>query len=128
MPTAKPTFHELIQGAQDVAMTDPNQEQMVSKVFFTLDIGDQHYSGMSAVLRQPFGTNYAEEPVEVEKPSGPYPGNLNYNQFRDHAEDYYRSAIGNQGFAIRIGPGASNIRMRNNSVKFSKTYDLDIPN
>ena len=121
---AKVAFHKLIQDTQDVAASDPNQNHMISQAFFTLEVGGKQYSDMSVVLRQPFGTDYTKEPIEVEKPSlGSYSGNWNYNEFRDAAEDYYRSAV---GMAIRIGPG-SNVRMRNNMIGFSKSYDINIP-
>ena len=79
---------------------------------------------MSVVLRQPFGTDYAKEPIEVEKPSlGSYTGNWNYNEFRDAAEDYYRSAL---GMAMHFGPG-SNASMRKNMFGLSKSYALTFP-
>ncbi len=96
---------------------------MVSQAFFTLEVGGKQYGDMSVVLRQPFGTDYATEPIEAEKPSGSYTGNWNHNEFRDAAEDYYRSAL---GMAIRIGPG-SNVGMRNNMIGLSKSYDINIP-
>ena len=124
---AKVTFHQLVQDTQYVAASDPNQNHMISQAFFTLEVGGKQYGNMSVVLRQPFGTDYAKEPIEVEKPKGSYTGNWNHNEFRDAVEDYYRSAIGNQGNAIRISPGSSNTRMRNNMIGISKSYDIDIP-
>jgi hypothetical protein len=124
---AKVTFHKLVQDTQDLAASDPNQNHMVSRAFFTLDVGGKQYADMSVTLRQPFGTDYADEPIEVEKPSGSYAGNWNHNDFRDTVEDYYRGAIGSGGRGIRLGPGSQNIRMRNNTFGFSKSYDIDIP-
>ena len=126
MSKATITFHKLIQDTQDLAASDPNQNHMLSKVFFTLDIGEQHYRDMSAILRQPFGTDYSKEPIEAEKPSGSYGGNWNHNAFRYIAEDYYRSAIGSQGGAIRLGPDSQNIRMQENTFVFSKSYQVEI--
>ena len=121
---AKVTFHKLLQNTQDVTPSDPNQNHMISQAFFTLEVGGKQYGDMSVVLRQPFGTDYTKEPIEVEKPSlRSYSGNWNYNEFRDAAEDYYRSAL---DMAIPIGPG-SNVRMRNNMIGFSKSYDINIP-
>src|SRR5712692_8297285 len=121
------TFHELIQDTQDTATGDPNQQHMLSKASFTLNVGGQHYPNMSVVLRQPFGTDYATEPIEAERPVGPYKGNWNHHQFREAAEDYYRRAIGSQGSGIRVGPNVRELRMRNNKFVFSKSYQLDIP-
>jgi hypothetical protein len=127
MTTATVTFHKLIQDTQDLATANPNENHMVSRAFFTLQVGDAQYPDMSVVLRQPFGTDYASEPVEVEKPSGSYNGNWDHNAFRDAAEDYYRGAVGAQGRGIRLGPNVQNIRMRNNTFGFSKTYKIQIP-
>ena len=78
---AKLTFHKLIQDTQDVVSGDPNQNHMVSRAYFTLDLGGKQYGDMSVVLRQPFGTDYATEPIEVEKASGSYTGNWNCRSF-----------------------------------------------
>jgi hypothetical protein len=120
---AKIRFHKLIQDTQDVMGGDLNQNHMVSRAYFTLDFGGNQYGDMSVVLRQPFGTDYATEPIEVEKPSGSYNGNWNHNDFRDAVEDYYRDALGR---AIRIGPDSS-VRMQNNVIALSKSYEIDIP-
>jgi hypothetical protein len=65
---AKVTFHKLIQNTQDLVASDPNQNHMVSRAFFTLDVRGKQYADMSVTLRQPFGTDYAKKPIEVEKP------------------------------------------------------------
>jgi hypothetical protein len=127
MTTATLTFQKLIQEAQDVSSTDPNQNYVLSKAFFSLEVGDNHYADMSVILRQPFGTDYTKEAVEVEKPFGSYAGNWDHNAFRKIVEDYYRSAIGSQGRAMKIGPGSENVRMRGNTIVFSKSYQLEIP-
>src|SRR5438477_9420165 len=127
MSTATVKFHKLIQEAQDVSSTDSKQNHVVSRVFFRLDLNDEHYADMSVILRQPFGTDYAKESIEVEKPFGSYAGNWNHNAFRKIVEYYYRSAIGRQGRAMRIGPGSENVRMRGNTIEFSKSYQLEIP-
>ena len=126
MTIATLTFQKLIQEAQDVSSTEPKQNHLISRAFFRLDLNDKHYAGMSVILRQPFGTDYTKEPIEVEKPFGSYVGNWNQDAFRKIVEDYYRSAIGRQGRAMRIGPGSENIRMRGNTIGFLKSYQLEI--
>src|SRR5438874_8796962 len=91
MSTATVTFHKLIQDTQDLATDDPKASHMESRAFFSLSVHGTDYPDMSVVLRQPFGTDYATEPVEVEQPTGSYSGNWNHNAFRDAVEDYYRS-------------------------------------
>ena len=127
MTTATLTFQKLIQEAQDVSSTDPKQNHLVSRAFFRLDVNDKHYANMSVILRHPFGTDYTKEPIEVEKPFGSYAENWNQDAFRKIVEDYYRSAIGSQGKAMRIGPGSGNVRMRGNTIGFLKSYQLEIP-
>ena len=117
MSKAKVTFHMLIQDTQDPG-ANPNQKHMTSRAFFTLEDGGKAYADMSVGLRQPFGTDYATEPIEVEKASGSYSGKWNHDDFRDAAEDYYRSAI-------RTGGGGA-VRTRNNTFVFSKNYEIDI--
>src|SRR5438874_4383192 len=103
MSTATVTFHKLIQDTQDLATDDPNASHMESRAFFSLSVHGTDYPDMSVVLRQPFGTDYATEPVEVEQPTGSYSGKWNHNEFRDAVEDYYRSAIGSQGRMFNFG-------------------------
>ena len=127
MSKAVVTFQKLVQDTQDLATNDPNQDHMISRVFFTLDVNGRHHPDMSATLRQPFGSDYTNEPIEVEKPKGSYAGNWNHNDFRDAVENYYRLAIGSKGSGIRLGPESQNIRMRDNTFIFSMSYDFDIP-
>jgi hypothetical protein len=104
---AKITFSELIQDIHDLETDNPNEQVMRSRALFALEINGREYGDMSVVLKQPFGTNYAQEPLEVEKPMGPYDcDKWNHNAFHDAVEHYYRSAIGNQSAAINLGPGA----------------------
>jgi len=125
------TFHKLVQNTQEITpgTSNQNQKHMASKAFFTLDIGGKR-SDMSVVLRQPFGTDYTTEPIEAERPigpDGPHKGNWNHNQFRDAAEDYYRSAISTSGGGmISIGPNAG-VQLQDNLFNFEKSYPLDIP-
>jgi hypothetical protein len=120
---AKVTFHKLIQEKQDGVPSELNQNQMISRAYFILEVGGKQYGDMSVILRQPFGTEYAKEPIEAEKPSGSYTGNWNHNEFRDAAEDYYRRCMGG---AISFGPDIS-VSMDDNIMEFSKSYEIDIP-
>jgi hypothetical protein len=125
---AKITFRKLIQNTQTITPGESTQKHMESKVIFDLDVGGKHYANMSATLRQPYGTDYKTEPIEAEKPTGGYDCNRwNHNQFRDAAEDYYRSAISSGGGGmISVGEG-SGVVLQNNLFNFSKSYQIDIP-
>jgi hypothetical protein len=81
---AKVTFHKLIQDTQDLVASDPNQNHMVSRAFFTLDVRDKQYADMSVTLRQPFGTDYAKEPIEVSRSRGFLWRQLESQRFQRH--------------------------------------------
>ena len=91
-----------------------------------MDIGDKHFGGLSVEVRQPYGTDFESEPLEVSRVSGGYSGPWNHAGFAELAKQYYRSASGSSGHAIRI-QGGSNIRMRNNSFGSRQEAELEIP-
>jgi hypothetical protein len=109
MATAKITFYKCIQDSQDYGSND---EHMVSRVFFTFEIGGKKYD-LHADIKQAVGASYETGPIEVGSPEG-YKGPFNYEAFRDAAEKYYRRLVGSSATGIRI-QGGSNIRMRNNT-------------
>ena len=112
MPTATVTFHEVVQDAQNYASFDPKDDYMVAVIKFTLKVSGRTYDGMSVEVRQPYGTDYATEPLEVGQPIGPYNGNWNHNAFADLCEGYYRGFLGSSaGSAFRL-EGVQGVRMR----------------
>ena len=114
-------FHKLIQDNQDYGSDD---QHMISREFFTIEI-DGHVSKESYVdIKQPVGSDFETTPLEVSKPNG-YNGPFNYEAFRQIAEDYYRSLIGSKGSGINIS-GDGNIRMLNNSYIHQATYEIDV--
>lgn len=117
MPTATIRFRECIQDSQDFGSDD---EHMVSRVFLDLEADDRSYPGLTVDIKQTVGSLYEEGPLEVAPPRG-YDGSLNYAPFRQAVEAYYRSLVGSSGSGIRIGPGSSNIRMRNNRFASART-------
>lgn len=122
MSKATVTFHKLIQDSQDYGSDD---EHMVSRAFFTLEIGDKTYSDLSTDIKQPVGSAFESTVLEVSPPQG-YKGPFNYAAFRDAVEQYYRNLIGSKGRGIHI-EGSSNTRMWNNTfVQETKaTFDID---
>ncbi|UCD51095.1 MAG: hypothetical protein JSW27_00385 [Phycisphaerales bacterium] len=126
MSRAKIRFRSLCQDSQTYASFDQDENHMVSTISFSLEIGDQTYPDMHVEVRQPFGANYENEPLEVASPKGAYSGPWNHNEFSDLCEQYYRRMIGSSGSAIRI-TGASNVRMRNNRFASEMVCEFDIP-
>ncbi len=80
---------------QVVSSTNPNSEYMYSRVFFDLSDFEKIYFGMYSDIRQPYGTNYAMEPIEVCYPIGTYGPGLPFplQDFSEWVEDYFRRCI-----------------------------------
>lgn len=110
MATAKLQLHKLIQDSQDFGSDD---EHMISRVFFDLEIDGKKFEGLYANIKQMVGSSFESAPLEVSSPAN-YKGPFNYDAFRNIVEDYYRSLVGASGSSIHI-VGASSVRMRNNT-------------
>lgn len=110
MAKAKIIFHRLIQDSQDYGSND---EHMISRAFFSVDVEGDVTEDAYVDIKQPVDADFDSTPLEVSKPVG-YSGPFNYEVFRQAAEGYYRSLVGSQGSGIRIA-GDGNIRMRNNT-------------
>lgn len=120
MAKARVTFNRLVQDSQDYGSND---EHMVSRVFFTLEIdGTKHE--LYADIKQTVGSSYETGPIEVSKPHG-YSGPFSHQEFQRAAEIYYRSLVGSSGSGIRIQGGA-NIRMRNNTFFKQAVFEFEV--
>lgn len=109
MKTAKVTFKKCIQDSQEYGSDD---EHMVSRIFFDVDIDGEKYEELCVDVKQTVGSDFETSPLEVGIPKD-YQGALNYQAFRQAVEAYYRSLVGSQARGIRISGGA-NIRMHDN--------------
>jgi hypothetical protein len=100
---------------------------MVSRLFFNLEVNGRTFTGFHCNVKQIVGAKYESgSPLEIGFPDSPsYRGPFNYEAFRAEAERYYREAFGSQGQAIRIAPGARNIRMRNNVSVQEKVVEFE---
>ncbi len=110
MAKAKVIFQKLIQDSQDYGSDD---QHMVSRAFFTVNIEGNVTEDAYVDIKQPVGSDFETTPLEVSKPVG-YNGPFNYEAFRQATEGYYRSLVGSQGSGIHIS-GGGNIRMQNNT-------------
>jgi hypothetical protein len=119
MARFKVKFHRCIQDSQDYGSND---EHMVSRVFFSLDINGNREGDFSADLKQVVGSDFESGDIEVSAPHG-YIGPFNHHGFADAATKYFRSLVGAKGSGIRI-QGGSNIRMRNNEYLKDAEFDL----
>ena len=121
MTTAKLLLHQLIQDSQDYSSDD---EHMVSRVFFDLEIDSKKHEGLYADIKQPVCSWFESSPLEVSS-SANYKGPFNYEAFRNIVENYYRSLAGAGSFGIHI-EGGSNIRMRNNRLAQSVAAEFEV--
>lgn len=86
MPKAIVIFQKLILDSQDYATFDKNEEHMVSIIHFTLQVEGNQYEDMTVEVRQPYGTDYESEPIEVGEIGGSYRGAWNHREFADLCE------------------------------------------
>ena len=96
MPTVSIQFKELIQDSQNYGSND---QQMVSRVFFDLQVGEKRYPGAHANIRQKVGAA-ASDPIEVSPPAG-YAGPFDLGKFQAEVEGYFRSVVGKSRSRIR---------------------------
>ena len=123
MPNAIMTLTEIVQDSQDYGSDD---EHMVSRVFFDLEVEDHSYPGLHVDVKQTVGSSFEIAPLEVSAPVG-YRGPMNHDALRQAVEGYYRSYIGGVGRGIGLGAGSTNIRMRNNRVIARVQVQFEVP-
>ena len=124
MAKARLIFEKCIQDSQDYGSDD---EHMISRVFFTLEVGGKRYDGLHADVKQTVGSNYEDGPIEISSPRGSnYKGPFNYEAFRAAVEKYYRSLVGSSATGVRIGSGARDIRMRNNIFQRQEVTEFEV--
>lgn len=117
----KGLFYKCVQDSQEYGSND---EHMVSRVFFSLEIDGKKYEGLYSDIKQTVGSSFETGVIEVGPPVG-YDGPLNYMAFRDAAEKYYRQLVGSKASGIHI-EGGSNIRMTNNTFVISMPFEFDV--
>ena len=119
---AKIEFYKCIQDSQELGS---DNEHVISKIFFSFTFNEKtsHYCPN---IHQSYGSNfsYESDPLQVTNPF-PIGFLINYEQFRNSAESYYRMCVGEHGFGIRIS-GGTNIRMMNNTVLLSYSVSIEI--
>lgn len=115
------TFTRLIQDSQEFGSDD---EHMVSRVFFTLKVGDSDYPALHADVKQTVGAAF-DSPLEVSAPRG-YRGPMNHAEFRKAVDSYFRGLVGptaTSGLRLK----GSMTRMRHNTFHTTTTAEFDVP-
>ncbi len=114
-------FHKCLQNAQEYGSND---EFMVSRIFFSLQLPDKRIDDLYVDIKLAVGDQFEGGSIEVGKPQG-YAGPLSYSAFRDAVEKYYRHLVGSTASGIRIS-GGSNIHMYNNLFSIPMTAEIEI--
>jgi hypothetical protein len=113
-------FEKCIQNIQELSQDD---EFMFSRIFLTLVYPDGKSKSMSVDIKQTSGSNYTEDPLEVFLPKE-RDLHINYNQFRDVVERYFRTLVGANARGINFQAGSS-IKMYNNTFNMPAKYEID---
>jgi hypothetical protein len=122
---AKILFKSLQQDSQDYGTFERSEAHVVSVIHFDMQVDQQQFRDLKVEVRQPCGTDFESEPLEVGRVAG-YEGPWDHAAFADLCEHYYRGLVGSAGRGIRIS-GGSNIRMRNNTFAMPEQVELEIP-
>jgi hypothetical protein len=117
MPAFTAKFHSLLQDSQELGSND---EHMVSRVLFTLEVDGKNVGDYTADLKQAVGSESNDANVEVGPPNG-YEGEFNHVGFAAAARRYFSETIGPQGRGIRIQGNPKELRMRNNT--FNRKFE-----
>jgi hypothetical protein len=125
MSRAKVVFYSVEQKTQHIGNPDLRKDHMVSVISFDLEVDGKKYR-MSVEVRQPYGTDFESEPIEVRHPDGEHRGAWNQRAFAERCEQYYRSQIGSTGMAFRVS-GGSTIMQGNFSYSGPVVGEFDIP-
>ena len=121
MKKCKVIFYTCIHDSQDYGSDD---EHMVSRVFFDLEIDGKIFKDLCVDLKQTVGSDIETGIIEVGPPKG-YSGSFNHIAFRDAAEKYYRTLVGSPGRVIHI-EGGSNIHMRNTTLIQEMIFEFEL--
>ncbi len=124
MPTIRITFLKCEVNSQEFASDD---EHMVSRVFFTLEVNGRELTGLHCDVKQIVGAKFeSDNPLEVGPPDlASYPGPFNHQAFSLEVERYYRELAGAHGSLFRVAPGARNIQLMGVTLRLTKVVEFE---
>lgn len=106
-----------------------NNEHMVSIIYFQVFRGDDlernNIQTLSATIRQPYGGEFDFEttaltvmpPIELQ-------GLIDFNEFSQAVEGYFRHVVGSQGQGVRLGSGVTHTRLSNINISIPGTATI----
>jgi hypothetical protein len=74
--TATIRIEKCIQDIQNVS-SNPDESAMCSQIYFEMEVDEKVHKALTVEISQPYGSDYANEPVEVGRPEG-YEGPFNH--------------------------------------------------
>lgn len=104
---------------------EQDEEQIDSLVEFDLMIGNQRLKHLSAEVRQPNGTDFHSQPLEVGNVIG-YDGPWNDEEFRQVCGRYYCVILGNSGLGQTIQRGERNLIERI-AIRLDHREQINLP-
>ena len=115
-------FNKLVQDSQEYGS---DNEHMVSRLYFDLEIDGKKHLNLFVDIKQTVGSILSDENIEVSSPTE-YKGKFNYDDFRKGVINYYRKCFGPQGVAIRVGENVKCLRMQNNVFSITMVHEFEI--
>jgi hypothetical protein len=125
MPTGTIVFKCIRINLKRISTFEPDESRIDSLIEFDLKIGDQSLRNLKAVVRQPNGTDFQSQPLEVGDVIG-YNGPWNDDEFREYCGRYYRDIVGSSGIGRAIKRGERNLIERV-AIKLHRRKRINLP-
>lgn len=126
MPVAKIEFEKIVLDNQDYSSFTYDEDQMVSRIFFSIEIDGEIYSGLSVEICQPFCTDFQCDPLEIAIPKGKYSAGWDHSAFSVFCEAYYRY-VTDKMVLNKMDSASTNIRKRNNMFAMPASCEIEVP-
>jgi len=120
MASFKLTFRSCIRDSEEFGSND---DQMVSRVFFTLAVDGTVVGDFSADLKQFVPEGGESGQIEVVTPIG-FDGSFDTEQFVDAVRDYFDDLVGHHRRKVHIA-GVGYVRARNKRYDVERVFEFD---
>jgi hypothetical protein len=125
MPKGTIKFTCLRINLKRISTFEPDESQIGSLIEFDLKIGNRRLNALSVEVRQRYGTDFQNEPLEVGNVIG-YNGPWNSEEFRDLCGQYYRDIIGSSGVGRAIKRGERKLIERV-AIRVDRREEINLP-
>jgi hypothetical protein len=124
MPTGTIVFKCIRINLKRSSLFEPDENCIDSLIEFDLKIGDKNSRGLKAMVRQPNGTDFQNQALQVGNVVG-YEGPWNDEEFKEACGRYYRDIIGSSGIGLAIHRGERNLIERV-AIKFRQRQQINL--